>query len=250
MIDIIEHGEIHELRLNRPPVNALSPELLAAITQGVERAPASGARAVVISGREGMFSAGLDVPLLLALNRSELGAALDLFFGAITTLAASRVPVAAAITGHSPAGGAVLALCCDRRVMADGPFSIGLNEVSIGIPIPEVVATLVRRTVGARCAEDLCVTGRLLDPAEALHTGLVDDVVAPDEVVEAARGWCEKVVSVPSSALVETRSRMRRDLVEEIERYREVDARRLTKAWFEPELQTALKQLVARLKGG
>ncbi len=249
MIDVIEHGEVLELRLNRPPVNALSPELLAAIGDGVRQAPKDGARAVVLSGSPGVFSGGLDVPCLLALDRHDLAAALEVFFGTIESLATSPVPVAAAITGHSPAGGAVLALACDWRVMADGEFKIGLNEVRIGIPIPEIVASLMRRAVGARRAEDLCVTGRLLDPTSALEAGFVDAVVPPDQVVEAARNWCEGVISVPPSALVETRTRMRSDLVEMIERHCKRDARRLSEAWFEPELQTAMKQLVARLKG-
>ncbi len=249
MIDVIEHGEIHELRLNRPPVNALSPALLTAIGDGIRRAPERGARAVVLSGSDGMFSAGLDVPYLLALDREELASALVVFFGTIEALVKSPIPVAAAITGHSPAGGAVLALCCDWRVMAEGPFSIGLNEVQIGIPIPEIVASLVRRTVGARRAEDLCVSGRLLEPVEALRAGLVDQVVPPGEVIEAARSWCERAISVPSAALVETRSRMRSDLVEMIDLHRERDTRQLSETWFEPELQTAMKQLVARLKG-
>jgi len=249
MIDVIEHGEVLELRLNRPPVNALSPELLAAIGSGVRQAPKDGARAVVLSGSPGVFSGGLDVPCLLALDRHDLSAGLEVFFGTIESLATSPVPVAAAITGHSPAGGAVLALACDWRVMADGEFKIGLNEVRIGIPIPEIVASLVRRAVGARRAEDLCVTGRLLDPTSALEAGFVDAVVPPDQVVDAARNWCEGVISVPPSALVETRTRMRSDLVAMIERHCERDARRLSEAWFEPELQTAMKQLVARLKG-
>jgi enoyl-CoA hydratase/carnithine racemase len=196
-----------------------------------------------------MFSGGLDVPCLMALDRQDLSAALEVFFGTIESLARSPVPVAAAITGHSPAGGAVLALACDRRVMAEGDFKIGLNEVRIGIAIPEIVASLARRAVGARRAEDFCVTGRLVDPATALETGFVDEVVPLGQVVEAARSWCEGVISVPSSALVETRTRMRSDLVDMIERHGKRDARRLSEAWFEPELQTAMQQLVARLKG-
>jgi len=248
MIDVIEHGEVLELRLNRPPVNALSPEMLAAIGSGVRQAPKDGARAVVLSGSPGMFSGGLDVPCLLALDRQDLSAALEVFFETIESLAASPVPVAAAITGHSPAGGAVLALACDWRIMADGEFKIGLNEVRIGIPIPEIVVSLVRRAVGARRAEDLCVTGRLLDPISALQAGFVDAVAPPGQVVEAALNWCEGVISAPASALAETRARMRGDLVEKVERHGKRDARRLSEAWFEPELQTAMKQLVARLK--
>jgi enoyl-CoA hydratase/carnithine racemase len=134
MINRMIHGEVHELRLNRPPVNALSPDLLKFLADEIRRSSEQGARAVVLSGREGMFSAGLDVPILIELDRQELGHFLVTFFDAIEALAASAVPVAAAITGHCPAGGAVLSLCCDWRVMAEGDYTIGLNEVRIGIP--------------------------------------------------------------------------------------------------------------------
>ena len=131
MIDVIEHGSVRELRLARPPANALNSELLAELQTQVAAAPADGVRALVLSGSEGMFTGGLDVPRLLELDRDEMQEALVLFFSAMEALAVSEIPVAAAITGHSPAGGAVLALFCDWRVMADGPFVIGLNEVRI-----------------------------------------------------------------------------------------------------------------------
>ena len=249
MIETTIHGDIHELRLNRPPVNALSPDLLRAISVEVSEAPGRGARAVILSGSEGMFSAGLDVPVLLELDREELGCALEIFFGAMETLAASEVPVAAAITGHSPAGGAILALFCDWRVMADGPFTIGFNEVRIGVPMPEVVAALAARTVGPRKAEILCVSGRLVEPDEALVLGLVDEVAPMEMVVERARLWCEKILEAPPHALAVTRSRMRRDLVEMVQRHRGDDERRLGDEWFRPELQATLRKLVARLKG-
>jgi enoyl-CoA hydratase/carnithine racemase len=246
MIQHIEHGEVHELRLDRPPVNALSTELFRALTAELGAAPERGARALVISGREGMFSAGLDVPQLLALDRPQLELAVATFFDALIALAESPVPVVAAITGHSPAGGAVLALCCDRRVMAEGPFGIGLNEVRIGIAMPEIVALLLRRAVGPRLAEELCVTGRLLQPAEALAIGLVDEV-APDPVA-AARAWCGHILQAPAQALAETRRRLRRDLVDLVRGQRDHDVRSLAEAWFEPELQLSLRELVTRLK--
>ncbi len=248
MIRRIAHGDICELHFDRPPVNAMSPELLDLLAREVREAPGRGARALIVSGREGMFSAGLDIPYLLGLERDSLERAIGGFFDALETVAASAVPIAAAITGHSPAGGAVLAMCCDRRVMADGPFGIGLSEVRIGIPMPETVASLLRWTVGHRRAEDLCVTGRLVDPREALAIGLIDEVVQPDAVVESARQWCEGVLESPAGALAETRVRLRRDLVEDMRRRRAGDTRRLAESWFEPELQGALRELVARLK--
>lgn len=249
MIDRVIHGEVHELRLNRPPVNALSPDLLRLLADEVRRSPTQGARALVLSGRDGMFSAGLDVPVLIELDREALGRALASFFDSIEALAASAVPVAAAITGHSPAGGAVLSLCCDRRVMAEGDYSIGLSEVRIGIPVPRIVADLAIRTVGRRIGEALCVSGKLLNPVEALEVGFVDELAPVGEVVTAARRWCEDIIQSPSKALSDTRSVLRSDLVESVQRNSKDDVRLLTEQWFRPELQTAMRDLVARIKG-
>jgi enoyl-CoA hydratase/carnithine racemase len=249
MIDRIVHGEIHELRLNRPPVNALSPELLGAIATEVREAPANGAGAVVLSGADGMFSAGLDLPALLALDRPALGHALGAFFDAMEALASSAIPVSAAITGHSPAGGAILALFCDWRVMARGDFVIGLNEVRIGIAMPEVVAALAARTVGPRSAEILCVSGRLVSPEQAFDIGLVDALAEPENVVDEALGWCGHVLEAPAAALAATRSTVRRDLAELVCSQRRGDIDRLATRWFEPEVQTTLRAVVSKLKG-
>src|SRR5690606_21307984 len=123
------------------------------------------------------------VPHLLALgdDRQALRAAWEAFFDAARALAGCPVPVVAAIAGHAPAGGCVLALCCDYRIMAAGPFSIGLNETQVGLVAPEGVQHLMRRTVGAHRAERLLVHGALLDAERALAAGLVDEVTGVDD---------------------------------------------------------------------
>jgi len=108
------------------------------------------------------------------------------------------------------------------------------------------VALLLRRAVGPRLAEELCVTGRLLQPTEALAIGLVDEV-APDPIA-AARAWCGHILQAPAQALAETRRRLRRDLVDLVRGQRDNDVRSLAEAWFEPELQLSLRELVTRLK--
>ena len=248
MIEIIDHGTVRELRLARPPVNALSPELLTRLIDGLDQAPGAGASAIVLSGSEGIFTAGLDIPTLLALDRGDMGAALDVFFRAMETIAASPVPVAAAITGHSPAGGCVLALFCDWRVMAAGSYGIGLNEVRVGIPMPGVIAGAAARLVGQRHAEDLCTTGRLLSPDEALQIGLVDRVVPPGEVVAEALSWCSELVGLPPRAMALTRQVTRADLIELVRSARREDSRRMLDEWFRPETQGPLRELLARLK--
>jgi Delta3-Delta2-enoyl-CoA isomerase len=248
MIDIIEHGRVRELRLARPPANALSPELLEELCSQIMAAPADGAGALVLSGSEGLFTGGLDVPLLLTFDHEEMVRTLELFFGAMEALAVSEIPVAAAITGHSPAGGAVLSLFCDYRVMAQGPFFIGLNEVRVGIPMPVGVADALARVVGSRQAERLCQTGSLIGPEEALEIGLVDHVVAGDQVVASAVEWCRPLTELPPHALRITRQTVRRDLVEIVRNSKSGDIEEMAREWFRPEVQAPLKMLAEKLQ--
>ena len=247
MIERIVHGEVVELRLSRPPVNALDPELLAGLAQAVSGETEGGA--LVISGTPGMFSAGLDIPHLMGLDRGQLTAALGVFFDAMEALASSPRPVAAAITGHSPAGGAILSLFCDWRVMAEGEYGIGVNEVLVGLPMPAVVAGLVARVVGVRQAERLCVSGTLLAPRQALELGFVDEVGPPGEVVETAVEWCRRLLALPSRAVEQTRRTCRADLVQLVARWREEDTRRLVEEWSRDEVQQAMRAMVARVRG-
>jgi Delta3-Delta2-enoyl-CoA isomerase len=186
MILTFEHAEVRELRLNRPPVNALSPELIEALLRAVEAAPQDGVRALVLSGSPGIFSAGLDVPVLLRLDRPSMEAVWRDFYALMTALAASPIPIAAAITGHAPAGGTVLALFCDWRVATEGDWKIGLSEVQVGLPLPPVILSALRRVVGAREAERLAVGGLLMSPVEAAALRLVDEVVPAERVVDRA----------------------------------------------------------------
>ena len=176
LVDTIEHGEVRELRLSRPPVNALDPGLCQAIADAIASATADGIRGVVLAGGPKVFSAGLDVPHLVSLggDRAALRAAWEGFFVAARAIAQAPMPVAAAMAGHAPAGGCVLALCCDYRVMASGPFAIGLNETQVGLVAPDGIQHLLRRVVGPHRAERMLVAGTLVQAEDALAIGLVD----------------------------------------------------------------------------
>jgi enoyl-CoA hydratase/carnithine racemase len=247
MITTIDHGPVRELRLSRPPANALSPELIAALGEAVAGAPKEGARALVLSGSPGMFSGGLDVPVLLPLDRPAIRDTWEAFYRLMLGLAASPVPVAAAITGHSPAGGAVLSLFCDYRVMSEGNFKIGLNEVAVGIPLPQAIFHALVRVVGPRQAERLSVAAAMIPPEEALRTGFIDEVAPPEEVVPRAVAWCQGLLALPPVAMAKTRQHARADLVRIVEDGLAGELEALVGMWFSEETQSTLGAMVERM---
>lgn len=246
LVKQIEHGDVRELRMNRPPVNAFSGELLGEVRAAMERATKEGAKGIVLSGSPGRFSAGFDLPLLLGLERKEIAKTWQELYGLLRTIAASPIPTAAAMTGHAIAGGTVIAMFCDRRVMAAGDYKLGLNEVQVGIHLPPVVLACLRRLVGPRVAEYLAVTGPLLSPQQALQFGLVDELDEPDFVVSRAVEWCQCVVALPEAAM-STRRDARADLVALFEDTSEPEQDSFTASWFSPSTQQHVRAVVERL---
>lgn len=252
LIEIHRRRAIFELRMARPPVNALNPALSEAIVEAIATAVADGARGLVLSGNGRVFSAGLDVPYLLSLgdDRAALEHAWGAFLDAARALAAAPVPVVAALTGHAPAGGCVLALCCDYRVMAAGDFLIGLNETQAGLVAPEGIQRLLRRVVGAYQAERLLVAGALIDASQAERIGLVDELVAydadPEPLLARACHWLNGLLALPTAPMLETRAIARADLIAALHpEYIQIE--RFIAAWSHPDTQAGLRGLAARM---
>jgi len=246
MIEHSQHQGIHELRLARPPVNALDPQLCRQLREAVAAAVAGGAQGIVLSGGPGAFSAGLDVPHLLGLDAQALRDAWGGFIEAARALEQSPVPVVAALNGHAPAGGCVLALCCDYRVMAAGPYRIGLNETQVGLVAPEGIQRLLRRVVGAHRAERLLVAGAMVDAQQALDIGMVDELAPIEEVPGRAHAWLAQLLALPRKPMLATRAIARTEVIEAL-RPELLELDRFVASWNDPDTQSALRALVARL---
>lgn len=236
--------------MNRPPVNALAKEFLGDLRARIESAPREGAKAIVLSGSPGRFSAGFDLPLLLGLNREEIAKTWRELYAFLRATALSPIPIVAAITGHALAGGVVITIFCDRRVMAVGDYKFGMNEVQVGIRIPPVVMQGVRRLVGPRIAEHLAVTGPVVSPQQALQFGLVDELVEPSLVVGRAVEWCQQFVALPEEAVRFTRNKARADLVAIFEDQLSPEEDVFTTSWFSPSTQEHVRAVVERLGKG
>ncbi|MBW8823595.1 MAG: enoyl-CoA hydratase/isomerase family protein [Xanthomonadales bacterium] len=248
MIDLHDDATLRTITFKRAPVNALNPDLCETLVGAIAQAVTDGCSGIVLAGGEKVFSAGLDVPHLMSLGkeRAALHSAWESFFAAARAIAECPIPVAAAITGHSPAGGCVLALCCDHRVMASGPFQIGLNETQVGLAVPEGIQRLLRRAVGRHRAEQMLMRGALVDAETALAIGLVDELATHGEVVAAARAWLAGLQALPRTPMLRTRAIARADLIEALSP-QHVDLATMLDLWEHPDAQAALRALMAKL---
>ncbi|MGO4221775.1 enoyl-CoA hydratase/isomerase family protein [Lysobacter sp. TAF61] len=245
---------IVELQLARAPVNALNPQLCDELVAAIRTAVDQGAQGLILSGNTKVFSAGLDVPYLLSLgdDRDAVMAAWQSFFAAALALAQCPVPVVAAIGGHAPAGGCVLALCCDYRVMARSedtakPFRIGLNETQVGLVVPVGILRLMQRVVGVYRAERLVVAGEMVPAERAERIGLVDELVDAEDVVSRAREWLASLLALPQPVMLQTRAIARADVVAALQP-ENIQLSRFVDAWGDPATQSALRALMARLQ--
>ena len=189
------------ITLQRPPMNALSSTVQAGFAQAAREADQRrDVHAVVIYGGPKVFAAGADVKEMADWDHRtmvERSAALQ---AAFTAVADVGKPTIAAITGYALGGGLELALCCDFRVCADNA-KLGQPEILLGI-IPGAGGTQrLPRLVGPARAKEMIFSGRQVRADEAERIGLVDKVVAPDDVLDVATGWAATFVNGPAMAL-------------------------------------------------
>jgi len=194
-------GGIGVIRLERPPMNALNMQVQAEIrAAAAEASQRDDVRAVIVYGGQKVFAAGADIKEMAALSYVEMAERAQQLSSAIGAVAEIPKPTVAAITGYALGGGFELALCCDRRIAGDNA-KVGQPEILLGI-IPGMGGTQrLARLVGPSKAKDLIYTGRFVAADEALAIGMVDEVVAPDDVFEAARRWASQFAEGPARAL-------------------------------------------------
>jgi len=247
MFEYLEHGAVCEIRFAHPPVNAMSPDFIVGLTDALN-AKSKDYRAIVLSGQPGMFSAGLDIITLSKLDRPGANRFWEKFFELLRTIGACPVPLASAITGHSPAGGAVMAIHGDYRVMSRGEFGIGLNEVQVGLVVPPHIQRVLVRLVGTYRAERLLVAGALLTPQDALAVGLVDALEdGYDATIAHAVEWCSRHTALPPGAMSKTRGIIRQDLAHNYDDLGPADLESFSDVWFSDETQQVIGRVLEKL---
>jgi enoyl-CoA hydratase/carnithine racemase len=245
-VTVEARGEIALVRIDRPPANAMDRDLLADAVAAQEQLAAEKPAAVVITGREGFFSAGADLKLAPTLDAEAQAAMVD----GINRMAAGWYgfprPVVCAVNGHAIAGGMILALCGDHRVA--GPAGrFGLTEVRAGIPYPAVAIAVVRAELSPPAARELVLRGQLWDAVAAQERGLLDEIVEQDAVVDRALEVAGELAAMPARTYAYVKAQLRAPVIAEARRVLDGGSDPLAGAWVGGETAGAA---AAVLRGG
>ncbi len=196
----VEDG-VGTIRLDRPPMNALSSQVQQEIREAAHDATMrADVRAVIVYGGPKVFAAGADVKEMADWSYQEMVGRSAALQSAFTSVARIPKPTIAAVTGYALGGGCELAMCCDMRIAGDNA-KLGQPEILLGI-IPGAGGTQrLPRLVGPARAKELIFTGRFVGAEEALHIGLIDRMVAPDDVYTEAVALARTFATGPAYAL-------------------------------------------------
>jgi enoyl-CoA hydratase/carnithine racemase len=228
------------LTMRAPGKNALNTELMTWLT--AELAKAAG-EPVFLTGDGDAFSAGLNLKEVVSLDPPGMARFLETLERMVTALFEYPGPTVAWVNGHAVAGGCIVALACDHRLMTpDRRARIGLNEVPLGLRFPPRTFRMMRHRVPAHTVERVVLEGGLYEPELALRLGLIDELA--DEVT--ARAYAARVAGAPKAAYQAAKAALRERVLdvspEEERRFRD----EALPAWTSPELMARLAAVLAR----
>lgn len=207
---VAETASIRSITLNRPERrNAMTPEMQMELIAALEDAAASSCRVLVLAGAGEAFCSGLDLSALQAMqdkSASDHRADAERIARLFLALYELPIPTIAAVHGAANAGGAGLALICDFT-LATQAAKFGFTEVRIGF-VPALVSAFLALQIGDKRSRDLLLTGRLIDAAEAYRLGLVNEIVAPEELAQRVRSLADVLIANSPQSLKATKRLM------------------------------------------
>lgn len=248
-LNIIKKEGYAIIQLKRGKVNALNYEMVGEIRTTIQNLESDDEiKGAILTGTPHFFSAGLDVIELYDYERPKMH---DFFiaFGAMhVELAKFTKPLICAITGHSPAGGTVIAITADYRVMADHPkYGIGLNEVAVSVQISQNLVDGYAFWVGEGKASEFILDGKLLNPQEAKEAGLVSEICPLEEVLERAENKMRQYLKADPDIFKNSKAKLRRRWWDKLDSNGDSDLKMAEAVWWKPEVRIRMKGLIDSL---
>jgi enoyl-CoA hydratase len=201
-------GAVATIAMDDGKVNALSLDMLGALNEAFDRAERDGA-VVILRGRDGYFSAGFDLKVFGSGDADRIVEMLRLGATLAQRIMGFPAPVLIASDGHAVAAGAFMLMAADVRIGVEGEFRVGLNEVQIGLTVPQFVIELARQRLHPGHQARAVIDAAMYTPHEAVQVGYLDEVVPPAELGEAARREAERLAGLNRVAYTATKQRVR-----------------------------------------
>jgi enoyl-CoA hydratase len=250
MIEIEERGAVTILRMARGKGNALNLELATALADALDRLDRGPARAGILTGQGNVFGAGVDLPALVEGGPEYVRRFVPLLGRGFERLARFPKPLVAAVNGHAIAGGAILMLACDQRLLARGTARVGLTEIRVGVVFPAWALELARFATPPQHFPTLICTGRTWQPEEALARGLVDELVEPERLIDRACEVAEEMATIPPATFTATKLAVRRPMIEAAQRQAALTDAALLEQWCSPETLRQVRAFADRVLRG
>jgi len=245
MIERSQKEGILTLRLAHGKASAIDIELLDSLLRELDGV-GEDIRAIVLTGTGSIFSAGVDLFRLTQEGADYIRRFLPLLSRCLRSLFAFPRPVVTAANGHAIAGGGVLVLAADVRLMAAGSGRIGLPELLVGVPFPAAPQEIVRFVVPPDKVQSLIYTGRTLLPPEALAAGFVDEVVAPEDLLGRAQEIARQLALIPKQVFRLTKQNLRAAALERIDRASKAQDQAVLDIWSATETQAHVREYLHR----
>ncbi|HIJ56964.1 MAG TPA: enoyl-CoA hydratase/isomerase family protein [Deltaproteobacteria bacterium] len=243
-VNTSEKDGIVTLSLNRGKVNPLNGGVVEEILSCLNALEGDSAvKAVILTGQGKFFSFGFDVPELLTYSREAFSDFLTKFTNLYSYMFLYPKPIIAALNGHTIAGGCMLALACDRRIMISGKSKISLNEVDLGVPVFTGITEILRFCVGSRNATEILYSGTLYSPEQAYSLGLVDEVVSTDDLTGEANKAASDLANKPWPAFNGIKSLLRKPILQDIEQREKASIMKFVDIWYSDSTREILKNV-------
>jgi enoyl-CoA hydratase/carnithine racemase len=248
VIDVNYDKSIATIKLNRGVTNALNLEMVQDLAKVLENLRInSDVRALVLgSSNEKFFSIGFDIPNLFELSQNDFSEFYKAFNQACMALYTLPKPTVACLTGHAIAGGCILALCCDYRVIGEGRKLMGLNEIKLGVPVPYLADCILQSIVGKRTARDVVEYGEFFESEVSLKKGLVDEVVPQSEVMTRAMEKAEVLSLMPPAAYQGIKKNRVEDVETRIRSKWEAQQRDFVELWYSEDARKRLREAMEK----
>jgi len=246
----IEKKEAYSiLTMNRPKVNAINFQMVNEIRSTFKTMQEDeSVRGVILTGRTGVFSAGLDLIELYDYDEAKIRDFFIAFGSMYIELARFTKPFICAITGHSPAGGTVIAIAADYRIMAEGEkFGIGLNEVAVNVQISTNLIEAYSFWLGKSLAYRYILEGKLLNPIEANQANLIDEVVPMEEVLPKAEKRMKHYLQADKNIWLNTKTKLRSEWLGKLKDQSDDELNEALTVWWSPEVRMKMQMFKAML---